>query len=177
MDEDDEFLHETHDTIETGSDELLSDDNLRLPEGANPLVRLHAVRAWMQRRQQEITLAAGTIALQLQELQQDAEAEIHMRRRAREEREAQKHALQQAFQETQQRLDAYGEAQALLEECVNHTTVGERLLVEYYLTLDNLIQEELTAYGPGEDSFALRTQVFLEVQKRIEQVGVSYEDE
>ena len=30
---------------ETGSDELLSDENLRLPEGANIIVRLHAVRA------------------------------------------------------------------------------------------------------------------------------------
>ena len=175
MDEDDAFLPEMPETSEAGSDELLSDDNLRLPENANPLVRLHAVRAWLKRRQQETTLEIGTIALQLQALQQDEEAEIHMRRREREERAAQNHALQQAFQEAQQRLDVYEEAQALLEECVNHTTVGERLLVEFYLTLDNLIQDELAGQEDG-DSPSLRTQVFLDVQRRVEQVGATYED-
>ena len=35
---------------ETGSDELLADDNLRLPERANVLVRVHAVRAWLDVR-------------------------------------------------------------------------------------------------------------------------------
>lgn len=33
--------------VEIGSDELLSDDNLRLPESANILVRIHALRAWL----------------------------------------------------------------------------------------------------------------------------------
>ncbi len=174
MDEDDAFLDETS---EVGSDELLSDDNLRLPENANPLVRLHAVRAWLKRRQQEMTLEMGTVALQLHALQQDEEAELHMRRRAREERAAQNRAIQQAFQEAQQRLNVYDEAQTLLEDCVNHTTVSERLLVEFYLTLDNLIQDELAGSEYGEESPSPRAQVFFDVQRRVEQVGTSYEDE
>jgi hypothetical protein len=177
MDENDDFLQETPKTDEVGSDELLSDDTLRLPENANPLVRLHAVRAWLTRRQREMTLEMGTVALQLQALQQDEEATLHMRRRAREERAAQNHALQQALQEAQQRLDAYEEAQALLEDCVNHTTVSERLLVEFYLTLDNLIQDQLAETEPGGDTFPVRVQVFFDVQRRVEQVGASYEDE
>ncbi len=54
------------DTTEKGSDELLSDDNLRLPENANVLVRLHAIRAWLTRRQQETTIEMGENALALQ---------------------------------------------------------------------------------------------------------------
>ena len=49
--------HEPDD--ETGSDELLSDENLRLPEGANILVRLHAVRAWLSRRRDETSIEVG----------------------------------------------------------------------------------------------------------------------
>ena len=44
MDNDDDFADTS---IEIGSDELLSDDDLRLPESANILVRTHAVRAWL----------------------------------------------------------------------------------------------------------------------------------
>ncbi len=35
------------DSTQIGSDELLSEDNLRLPDSASVLVRLHAVRAWL----------------------------------------------------------------------------------------------------------------------------------
>ena len=47
MDNDDDF---SGTSIEIGSDELLSDDNLRLPESASTLVRTHAVQAWLTRR-------------------------------------------------------------------------------------------------------------------------------
>ena len=53
MDRDNNFPFSDDDTSEDdeiGSDELLSDENLRLPEGANILVRLHAVRAWQRER-------------------------------------------------------------------------------------------------------------------------------
>ena len=63
--------HTPEEVTEVGSDELLSDDDLRLPEEANPLVRLHAVRAWLTRRQKMANLEIGEAALKLQQLQQD----------------------------------------------------------------------------------------------------------
>jgi hypothetical protein len=174
MEEDDAFLSET---TEVGSDELLSDDNLRLPENANPLVRLHAVRAWLNRRQHETMLEMGESALQLQAMQEDEEGETRLRRREREQRTLRLQTLQDDLQRAQQRLDVYEEAQSLLEECVNHTTVGERLLVEYFLTLDNLIQDELAGKEDSDHAPTVRAQVFFDVQRRVEQVGASYEDE
>ena len=79
MDSDDNDISE--ETTETGSDELLSDDNLHLPEGANPLVRLHAVRAWLRRRQKMTNIETGEAALELQQLQQDESGTIRLRRR------------------------------------------------------------------------------------------------
>src|SRR2546421_295274 len=67
MNLDDEISNEP---LEVGSDELLSDNNLRLPESANILVRVHAVQAWLTRRYQETTLEVGEAALALQELVQ-----------------------------------------------------------------------------------------------------------
>ena len=74
--------HESSDN-EPGSDELLSDDNLRLPENANILVRLHAVRAWLSRRHDEATIEVGEAALALQELRQEDAVELRPRRRMR----------------------------------------------------------------------------------------------
>ena len=114
---------------EVGSDELLSDDDLRLPEGANPLVRLHAVRAWLTRRQKLTNIEIGEAVLELQHLQQDESGTTRLRRRELQARQEQMQHLQQKFQQAQQRLVAYEEAETLLQECVDHTTVGERLLV------------------------------------------------
>ena len=66
---------------ETGSDELLADDNLRLPESANVLVRVHAVRAWLARRHEEATIEAGRAALALQQAFNAPGEETRPRRR------------------------------------------------------------------------------------------------
>lgn len=170
MDFDDEFIN---DAEETGSDELLSDDNLRLPEGANPMVRLHAVRAWLKRRQREIKLAMGNTALELQASQQSGSS-APLRRRAYQEQMEGLQRLQTSFQRDQERLNAYEEAEAELEDCVNHTTVGERLLVEYYLQLDMIIQTELQEHAQHE---TLRIETLLGVQHRVERVTATYEED
>ncbi len=113
-----------------GSDELLSDENLRLPESANILVRLHAVRAWLSRRYDEATIEVGESALALQEIMQEEAVETRPRRRMHQKEEAQRfQRAQQVLAESQQRLSAYEEAQSILEDCVAHTS-GERVLVE-----------------------------------------------
>lgn len=172
MDFDDEhFQKET----ETGSDELLSNDNLRLPDSANPLVRLHAVRAWLARRQKETRLDIGMLALDLQQLQQEDQPETRLRRRELQARQDRFQSLQERFQSTQQLLSTYEEAERLLEDCVNHTTVSERLLVEYYLTIEQLAQE--AAQKDGEDEHSPRLAAFSDVLQRIEQVGAPQEED
>ncbi len=155
--------------VEVGSDELLSDDNLRLPESANILVRIHAVRAWLTRRQQETRLAIGEAALALQDAMQEELDGSRLRRRERQIIEERKYALQDALTEHQQRLNAYEEAQALLEESVTHTS-GERSLVEYYLALEELMQDNEAGSSP-------RIQALASVQHRVEHVGVPNEEE
>lgn len=169
MDFDDE---ETDSLVETGSDELLSDDNLRLPESANILVRIHAVRAWLNRRQQETGVEIGEAALALQEAMQEDLQGTKLRRRERQLIEERKYALQDALTEAQQRLHAYEEAQALLEETIAHTS-GERSLVEYYLALEELMQSNEN----GTTQRTPRTQAFADVQHRIEHVGAPNEEE
>jgi hypothetical protein len=164
--------HTPEEVTEVGSDELLSDDDLRLPEEANPLVRLHAVRAWLTRRQKMTNLEIGEAALELQQLQQDDTSRL--RRRELQARQEQIQQLQEAFQQAQQRLATYEETETLLQECVDHTTVGERLLVEYYLMLEEQVQNSLQA---GESEASPRLQVLQDVQHRIEQVSISNEEE
>lgn len=164
----------SEEATEAGSDELLSDDNLRLPGGANSLVRLHAIRAWLTRRQKVTNLKIGEAALELQQLQQDESGTARLRRRELLARQKQMQDILQRFQQAQQRLAIYEEAETLLEECVDHTTVGERLLVEYYLTLEELVQSCLQA---GESESSPRVQVLFDVQRRVERVSVSEEDE
>ncbi len=171
MDSDDEFPSEA---TETGSDELLSDDNLRLPESASTLVRVHAIRAWLSRRQQESRIAIGTTALSLQQMEQDEPQGTRLRRRELEKRAQYVQQAQQISQATQQRLSAYEEAEELLEDCINHITVGERLLVEYYLMLDELIQNSLQE---GATEQTPRLQALAEVQHRVEHVGTPGDDE
>ncbi|GCE06313.1 hypothetical protein [Dictyobacter aurantiacus] len=158
---------------EIGSDELLSDDNLRLPEDANPLVRLHAVRAWLKRREDETHVDMGKAALTIQELQSNAGSEP-MRRRAYQEQMERLQSAQHAFQSAQESLATYEEAESMLEECVNHTTVGERLLVEYYLEIDNLIQNSLEESNQQQTP---RIEALFEVQSRVEHVGATHEEE
>lgn len=171
MDFDDNIPEEA---TEIGSDELLSDDDLHLPEGANPLVRLHAVRAWLTCRQKLTNIEIGEVALQLQRLQQDESGTTRLRRRELRARQEQIQQLQERFQQAQQRLATYEETERLLQECVDHTTVGERLLVEYYLTLEELVQNSLQA---GEAQSSSRLQVLYDVQHRIERVSISEEGE
>lgn len=129
---------------EIGSDELLADDGLRLPDSANILVRLHAVRAWLARRRNEAAIEVGEAALALQQEMEAPTDEFRPRRRVRQQLEVgaspqtRLSHSQQALTAAQEQLSAFEEAQELLEECVAHTS-GERALVEYYLTLEHLL--------------------------------------
>jgi hypothetical protein len=166
--------HESGDD-ETGSDELLSDDNLRLPESANILVRLHAVQAWLIRRHDEATIEVGEAALALQEVMQENPAETRPRRRMHQILEAQRfQRAQQGLAEAQQRLSAYEEAQSILEDCVAHTS-GERVLVEYYLTLEELVLRRLEQIKQDEDDSPWLEAVS-DVLHRVEHVGTPDEE-
>jgi hypothetical protein len=172
MDSDDELDPET---TEIGSDELLSDDNLRLPEGASPLVRVHAVRSWLKRRQQDTTLEIGEAALTLQETQLEAMQDTTRLRRREQQRLADRvQQAQQDFQKAQQRLNIYEELSELLEEYITHTTSNERLLVEYYLQLEEMMQIE---EQKEEDADRSRLRVITEILHRIEQVSAPEIDE
>lgn len=154
-----------------GSDELLSDENLRLPESANILVRLHAVRAWLSRRRDEATIEVGEAALALQEVMQEDIQEARPRRRLHRIEEAQRiQRTQQALAMSQQRLNAYEEAQSLLEDCVAHTS-GERVLVEYYLTLEEFVlqSQEQVNQSEGRSPWI---DAMSDVLHRIEHVGI-----
>ena len=158
-----------------GSDELLSSENLRLPESANILVRLHAVRAWLSRRYDEATIEVGESALALQEVMQEKSAETRPRRRMHQMEEAQRfQRAQQVLVEAQQRLSAYEEAQSVLEDCIAHTN-GERVLVEYYLTLENLVLQSQEQIGQSEDRSPW-LDALSDVLHRIEHVGTPDEE-
>src|SRR3974377_388112 len=100
--------HEASDD-ETGSDELLADENLRLPDGANILVRLHAVRAWLSRKLEEERIELGEAALDLQEMMREQVVETRPRRRMHQADTIQQHFehAQKAITVAQQRLNAY----------------------------------------------------------------------
>ncbi len=162
---------------EIGSDELLSDENLRLPEGANIRVRLHAVRAWLTRRCDEARIEVGEAALALQEMMQEQVVETRPRRRMPQADtvQARLERTQKALAESQERLSAYDEAQSILEDCVAHTS-GERVLVEYYLTLEELVLERQEQAGESEDRSPW-LDAMSDVLHRIEHVGISDEEE
>ncbi|MBV9258227.1 MAG: hypothetical protein JO215_09430 [Ktedonobacteraceae bacterium] len=170
MNPDDEFLEET---TETGSDDLLADDDLRLPDSANNLVRVHAIRAWLTRRQKETSMEIGEAALALQQALQEEPQESRLRRRERQLQTKCMQHQQHALLDAQQRMHAYEEAEALLEECISHTTTGERVLVEYYLTLEELA-ENATPENETEHSSWL--QALEDVQHRVEHVGSPNEE-
>ena len=161
---------------EIGSDELLSDENLRLPEGANILVRLHAVRAWLSRRRDEATIEVGEAALALQQMMQEQAVETRPRRRTHQIEAVQKRfqRAQKALTESQQRLNAYEEAQSILEDCVAHTS-GERVLVEYYLTLEELVLQSQEQADQAENRSPW-LEAISDVLHRIEHVGTQDEE-
>jgi hypothetical protein len=166
--------HESADD-ELGSDELLSDENLRLPESANILVRLHAVRAWLSRRHDEATIEVGEAALALQELMQGDAIETRPRRRMDQIEEARRfQRVQQWLEEAQQRVSAYEEAQSILEDCVAHTS-GERVLVEYYLTLEELVLQSQEYMGQARQRSPW-VDALSDVLRRIEHVGTPDEE-
>ena len=178
MDRDKDFPfsdnHESADE-EIGSDELLSDENLRLPESANILVRLHAVRAWLSRRHDEAVIEVGEAALALQEMMQEEAVETRPRRRIHLMEEAQRfQRAQQVLVEAQQRLSAYEEAQSILEDCVAHTS-GERVLVEYYLTLEELVLQSQEQTDQTEDRSPW-LDALSDVLHRVEHVGTPDEE-
>jgi len=159
---------------EAGSDELLSDDNLRLPDSANILVRLHAVRAWLARRREEAIIEVGEAALEFQQTAIPGPQETRLSRRERLGHEARLRNTQRVLASAQQRLQAYEDAQALLEDCIAHTTSGERVLVEYYLTLEELVQNGIQT---GEEVRAPWLRSLADVQHRVERVGAPHEEE
>ena len=170
------FSDDEPDDDELGSDELLSDENLRLPEGANILVRLHAVRAWLARRRDEATIEVGEAAIELQEMMQEEAVETRPRRRTHQIEAVQQQFLlaQKALAESQQRLSAYEEAQSILEDCVAHTS-GERVLVEYYLTLEELVLQSQEVVDQTEDRSPWLDAIS-DVLHRIEHVGTPDEE-
>ncbi|MGB8348434.1 MAG: hypothetical protein WCD86_26370, partial [Ktedonobacteraceae bacterium] len=171
-DDDNDIINSHTDETTPGSDELLSDDELRLPESAHMLVRVHAVQAWLSRRLREAALARGEAALALQAAATQAEAESGRvtRRRERERREEQLRRCQQVIAQEQTRIDTYEEARGLLQEYVDHAG-GERVLVEFYLALEALEEQETRAAALPSP----RLSALAEVQHRVERVGISYE--
>jgi hypothetical protein len=162
-------------TTEIGSDELLSDDNLRLPEGASPLVRVHAVRSWLIHRQKDIALEIGEAALVWQETQQEAMQDTSRLRRREQQRIADHvQQAQRDFEDAQRRLSVYEEMTTLMEEYITHTTSNERTLVEYYLQLEEMVQQEEEKEADADKS-SLR--VLMDVLNRIEQVSAPEIDE
>ena len=179
MDKDRHFPFSNEDTSnddEIGSDELLSDENLRLPESANILVRLHAVRAWLSRRHDEASIEVGEAALALQEIMQEETVATRPRRRMHqvEAEQQQFQRAQKALAESQQRLSAYEEAQSILEDCVAHTS-GERVLVEYYLTLEELVLQSQEQMDQTKDRSPW-LDALSDVLHRIEHVGTPDEE-
>ncbi len=179
MDNDNDFPFSDEDASndEIGSDELLSDEHLRLPEGANILVRLHAVRAWLSRKLVETRIEVGEAALAIQEMMQEQLVEVRPRRRFHQGDTVQERfeRAQKSLVESQQRLSAYEEAQSILEECVAHTS-GERVLVEFYLTLEELVLQKQEQGDQSEESSPWLV-ALSDVLHRIEHVGTSDEEE
>ncbi len=172
-DSDNDIINSHTDEATPGSDELLSDDELRLPESAHSLVRIHAVQAWLNRRLDEAARARGEAARALQAAAAQAEEESGRvtRRRERERREEQLRRCQQAIAQEQTHIDTYEEAQELLQEYIDHAG-GERVLVEFYLALEELAEQEARAVAEASSP---RLHALAETLHRVESVGITYE--
>jgi len=145
-------------------------------DSANILVRLHAVRAWLFRRHDEATMEVGEAALALQEAMQEEAVETRPRRRTHQIEAVQQQfqRAQKALAESQQRLSAYEEAQSILEDCIAHTS-GERVLVEYYLTLEDLVMQSQEKMDQTQDRSPW-LDALSDVLHRIEHVGTPDEE-
>ena len=172
-DDDNDIINPHTDDATPGSDELLSDDELRLPESAHSLVRIHAVQAWLNRRLAEAALVRGETALALQAAAAQLEEESGRvtRRRERERREEQLRRCQQAIVQEQTRIDTYEEAQELLQEYIDHAG-SERVLVEFYLALEELAELEARAVNGASSP---RLSALAETLHRVERVGIAYD--
>ena len=139
-------------------------------------MRLHAVRAWLSRRCEEATIEVGEAAIALQEMMQEQAVEVRPRRRTRQIKAVQEQfqRAQKALTQSQQRLSAYEEAQTILEDCVAHTS-GERVLVEYYLTLEELVLQSQEQVDQTEDRSSW-LDAMSDVLHRIEHVGTPDEE-
>ena len=139
-------------------------------------MRLHAVRAWLSRRRDETSIEVGEAALELQEIMQKEAVETRPRRRTHQFEAVQQpfQRVQKALAESQQRLNAYEEAQSILEDCVAHTS-GERVLVEYYLTLEELVLQSQEQMDQTEDRSPW-LDALSDVLHRIERVGTPDEE-
>jgi len=111
-------------------------------------------------------------ALALQEIMQEEPHDTRMRRREQQLQRERLEQVQHSLAEAQQHLSAYEEAQSLLEECIAHTTSSERVLVEYYLTLEDLVQATQTSQSESSSWLS----ALADVQHRIEQVGAPKEE-
>jgi glucose-6-phosphate-specific signal transduction histidine kinase len=138
------------------------------------LVRVHAVRAWLARRHEEAAFEAGMAGLTLQQAMSNPVEETRPRRRAPQSLDTT--LAQQQLSDARQRIDAFDGAQRLLEDCIAHTN-GERVLVEYYLAVEQLIIDNgyaLSGEAPIQHTPGL--DAMLEVMQRIEHVGTPQED-
>jgi hypothetical protein len=82
--------------------------------------------------------------------------------------------FQQWLVASQQRLSAYEEAQSILEDCVAHTS-GERVLVEYYLTLEELVLQSQENVDQDRDRSPW-FDALADVLHRVEHVGTPDEE-
>jgi len=153
----------------SGSDDLLAADDLHLPEGANTLVRLHALRAWLEHRCTASELEIGTAVLALQTTMHDPGTHRRPRRQWEEANQSLLRA-QVALSQAQLRQSAYHTARTLLEACVTHTTTAQRLLVEYYLSLEELAEAGSEAADPPWQA------AIQDVLHRVEQIGSPAEE-
>ena len=107
-------------------------------------------------------------------MQYEDSAAPRLRRREREELLQRVQQAQDSLQRAQAHLNAYEEAEATLEDCVNHLTVGERLLVEYYLILEDTVQTSIEE--DQESASSPRIEALLDVQQRVERIGSPQDD-
>ena len=110
--------------------------------------------------------------------------ELYARRRSRQLFTERRERAQQALTDAQERLSAYEEAQALLEDCIAHNN-GERVLVEYYLLLEEQVDTTILLSNKdridGQRDQPAHSQAWYsaiaDVQHRVEHVGIQSQEE
>ena len=116
------------------------------------LVRLHAVRAWLSRRLDEATIEVGEAALALQEMMQEEAVETRPRRIA--------HLNDSSSRTISARTESACRVTTTFERLrgsaihlrgLRCAYSGERVLVEYYLTLEELVLQSQEQVDQTED--------------------------